>query len=62
MLNDLGFVVKKGQSIKDQGIKKMIYPHLRMQNANDCKCNKSECKKCEQPVKPEDEGLIILDD
>jgi len=40
----------------------MIYPHLRVQNETH-KCTKSECKTCNcDQIRPEDEGLIILDD
>ncbi len=47
MINELGFVVKKGEiglNNKDESlkIKQMIYPHLRIQNAG-CKCNKKDC-------------------
>lgn len=39
----------------------MIYPHLRVQN--ETQCTKSECKTCDcDQIRPEDEGLIILDD
>lgn len=45
-------------------MKHLIYPHLRVQNTgSSCKCNKKECSNCNcEQIRPEDEGLIILDD
>lgn len=55
MVSSLGFVVKKDENARkeQEDMKKLIYPHLRIQES--CECGKASCQ-CSQ------EDLIVLDD